>query len=89
MYEKFIELGIAGAILVVLFIVINKWMKSNKEISDNYQFFIKKVQEDSNQREERLMKHINEQDKSMLEISKTLKDIDAKINNIERKIETG
>ena len=86
MYDKLLEFGIPGAILLVLVLVIQKWMKLNEQLSQDYKNFINKVQEDSFKREDKLMRHINQQDENMGNIVKTLKDMDQRLDKIEKKI---
>ena len=86
MYDKLLEFGIPGAILLVLVLVIQKWMKLNEQLSQDYKNFINKVQEDASKREDKLMKHIDQQDANMKNIAKTLQDMDQRLDKIEKKI---
>lgn len=85
-YEVLSKVGLPTGILVVMSFLIWEWIKSNKEIHEDHKTFVKEVIQKCDEREHKLMGHIEKQDENMDRITNTLEKMDNRLSSIEVKI---
>lgn len=85
-YDILGKVGLPSGILIVLSFFIWEWMKSNKSIHEDHKTFVNEVIKKCDDRECKLMEHIEKQDENMDRITNTLDKMDNRLNNIELKI---
>lgn len=86
-YELIAKAGLSTGILLILAFIIWELIKYFKQIVEDNKNFVSSVIEKSEQREHKLLEHIEKQDSNMERITSTLDKMDYRLQNIERKIE--
>lgn len=85
-YDLLGKVGLPTGILIVMSFLIWEWIKSNKSIHEDHKAFVNEVIKKCDDRECKLMHHIEKQDENMDKITSTLEKMDTRLNNIELKI---
>ncbi|WP_125153685.1 hypothetical protein [Clostridium rectalis] len=85
-YEVLAKVGLPTGILIIMSFLIWEWIKSNKNIHEDHKHFVNEVIKKCDDRECKLMQHIEKQDDNMGRITDTLEKVEERLTSVDTRL---